>query len=111
MTGSAVAAGSSLDGAGADALVAAPGSGGAFVLGGTGQPAPATAAVPAAPAVERPAAKPASHKKPALRLCPRTRAKAVRKSARGTRLPQKPRHCRPRPAIPARGGEAIAVPG
>ena len=37
MSGSAVAAGSSLDGAGADALIAAPGangSGGWFVVGG-----------------------------------------------------------------------------
>ena len=38
MTGSAVAAGSALDGAGADAVVAAPGSGGSgawFVVGGS----------------------------------------------------------------------------
>jgi hypothetical protein len=38
MTGSAIAAGSALDGAGADALVAAPGSGGSgawFVVGGS----------------------------------------------------------------------------
>jgi len=97
-TGSAVAAGSSLDGSGADALIAAPGAGTAFILGGGVPPAPVTAAV-AAPAAST-AARPAVHRKPALRLCPLVRAKAAK---------HRPKPCRPRPKIPARGGKARPV--
>jgi FG-GAP repeat len=108
-TGSAVAAGSSLDGSGLDALIAAPGAGGsgtAFILGGGAAPAAPVTATVAAPATAKPA-RPAVHKKPALRLCPRASVAA----ARATRAKQKPKHCRPRPKIPARGGKATPVPG
>ncbi|MDP9257388.1 MAG: hypothetical protein M3Q31_12640, partial [Actinomycetota bacterium] len=101
-TGSAVAAGSVLDGTGLDALAAAPGAGdgSAFVVAlGGAPPAPAVApSASAAPTKAKPAAKPAAHKKkPKLPLCPRKKPKPKYKLVKGKRVKLKPRHCRPRP--------------
>jgi hypothetical protein len=107
-TGSAVAAGSVLDGAGLDALAAAPGAGdgGAFVvaLGGP-PPAPAaTAPVAAASSKAKPAAKPAAHKKkkPKLRLCPLKKSMPKYKLVKHKRVKLKPKPCRPRPRAKAK---------
>jgi FG-GAP repeat protein len=124
--GSSVAAGFSLDGAGRDALVAAPGAAGAFVVGGSGTPVlpgpavsvpPAPAAAPPAPPVTtttpeakpaagpvaNPAAKPTvkkKHKK--LPLCPRKKPKPRYKIVKGKRVKVKPAPCRPRPKTTAK---------
>jgi hypothetical protein len=121
--GSAVAAGVALDGAGADGLIAAPGAGGAFIVGGSGilNP-PAPPAAPAAPPVAsatttaaKPAVKhavaPAAQKtNKRLRLCALKKSKPKYKIVKGKRVKLKHAPCRPRPA--ARGGEAkpIATP-
>ena len=117
--GSAVAAGGALDGAGADGLIAAPGAGGAFLVGGAGLLDPTTINVPALPATPvatavvpaKPAAKPGAAKK--LPLCPLKKPKARFRTVEGKRVKVKPAPCRPRPKAKAppraRGGRAIVV--
>ena len=123
--GSAVAAGQSLDGAGADALVSAPGASGAFIVGGAGLLNPTTPVVPAvpatpplptaAPAATKPAAsaakKPAAGSQKKLKRCPLVKPKAKYKVVQGKRVKVKPAPCRPRPKAKAgaRGGQALVV--
>jgi hypothetical protein len=100
-TGSAVAAGSSLDGGDVDTLVSAPGIRGAFVVGGSNppplaQPAPPPAATPAAGAPTAPGKAAAHKKKPKkLRLCPLTKPKPRYHTVKGKRVKVKPKPCRP----------------
>jgi hypothetical protein len=121
--GSSVAAGSSLDGAGADVLVSAPGAGAAYIAGNAGGtpilPPPAVPVTPAPPARTAPAttATPstttASKPKTTLKLCPITPPKPKYKIVNGKRVKIKPAACKARPksktAPPARGGEAKPV--
>jgi hypothetical protein len=112
--GSAVAAGQSLDGAGSDGLVAAPGAGGAFIVGGDGLLNPTTPVVPVAPAppaappvtttppATKPVAKPVAKKpvvkkkKKKLPLCPLKKPKTRYKIVKGKRVKVKPAPCRAR---------------
>ncbi len=113
--GSAVAAGRSLDGGDADALVSAPGIDGAFVIGGSGtpilpgpDPPPAQPAAPppagttgagkAAASVTKPAVRPRAGKKThkKLRLCPLKKPKPRYHLVKGKRVKVKPKPCRPR---------------
>ena len=100
-TGSAVAAGSSLDGGDVDTLVSAPGIRGAFVVGGSNppplaQPAPPPAATPAAGAPTAPGKAAAHKKKPKkLPLCPLTKPKPRYHTVKGKRVKVKPKPCRP----------------
>ena len=98
-TGSAVAAGSSLDGGDVDTLVSAPGIRGAFVVGGSNppplaQPAPPPPATPAAGTAPLETA--AHKKKPKkLPLCPLTKPKPKYHTVKGKRVKVKPKPCRP----------------
>ena len=120
-TGSAVAAGSALDGGARDALVAAPGASGAFIVGGSGTPVlpgPAGSGPPPAPAAAarrsgaatRASAGQATGTKPKLPLCP---LKAKYKVVNGKRVKVKQKPCRARPVAKAkpkaRGGQAKRV--
>jgi FG-GAP repeat len=115
-TGSAVASGQALDGAGTDGLVAAPGAG-AFIISGAGMlnpgvpvppapppapPAPVTPP-PAVKPAAMPAAKPKVTKAAKKKLCPIFKPKARYKLVNGKRVKVKPAACSPRPA---RGGQA-----
>ena len=111
--GSSVAAGLSLDGSGPDALIAAPGASGAFIVNAAGllnpplPPAPPPAApaalpvvtAPVAPAVQKPAAKHVvkKKKKAKLPLCPAKKPKTTYKIVKGKRVKVKHAPCRPRP--------------
>jgi hypothetical protein len=120
-TGSAVAAGLSLDGDNADALVSSPGADtSAWVIGGgvtpilpgpdppaSAQAAPPPAATPTASSATKPAVKPklgTTTKKRAkkLRLCPRKKPKPRYHVVKGKRVKVKPKPCRPRPKAKAK---------
>jgi len=119
--GSAVAAGLSVDGGNRDALVAAPGangSGGWYLVGGSGTPILPSGIPPVPPA--QPAAPPAAPsttpksttttptsvssgtkpvvkaKKKKLPLCPLKKAKPKYHTVKGKRVKVKPAPCRPR---------------
>ena len=112
--GSSVAAGLSLDGSGADGLIAAPGASDAFVINAagmlnppippTGVPVvpPAAAAPPATtpltPPVTTPVKPPVVGKKPKkkLALCPLKPVKATYRVVNGVRVKVKPAPCRAR---------------
>jgi hypothetical protein len=111
-TGSAVAAGATLDGGDVDALVSAPGASGAFVVGGSQAPPvqPAPPPSPAAPTATAPAsatkpataATPDKRKTKKLRLCPLKRPKAKFHIVNGKRVKVKHKPCRPRHEARAR---------
>ena len=102
-TGSAVAAGFSLDGGDVDALVSAPGARGAFVVGGSQappvQPAPppSPAGATASTSGTKPTAKAPVGKKKAkkLRLCPLKQPKPRFHMVKGKRVKVKLKPCRP----------------
>ena len=122
--GSSLAAGSSLDGAGADVLVSAPGASTAYIAGSAGgTPHPATARRPgrtagapagrtSAIATAAPGTTSAAQPK-ALKLCPLTPAKAKYRVVNGKRVKVKPPPCKARARSkvvpPARGGQAKPV--
>ncbi|HEY3615116.1 MAG TPA: hypothetical protein VGK92_15505 [Gaiellales bacterium] len=122
-SGSSVAGGLALDGAGVDGLIAAPGASGAFIVDGAGMlnpPIPPVITPPAAPIaptapVVTPAApaKPATPAKPALKLCPVTPPKPTYKVVAGKRVKVAPAPCIARKVAKskpgARGGHAITV--
>jgi hypothetical protein len=112
-TGSAVAAGLSLDGGDVDALVSAPGARGAFVVGGSQAP-PAQPAPPPPPAgtpASKPAAKARAGKQKTKKLprCPLKKPKPRFHVVKGKRVKMKHKPCRPAPRrLRGRGGRAAA---